>query len=92
MLIYKWVIIVYGDTIMEQIILNGDEWATDECIVHKSGSILQIAIKKHLTDKLVLAPRDRIRIYAKRIGHEDKPARHVGFKKKNESPIEHTVG
>ncbi len=63
---------------MEQISLNGDEWAVDErCIVHAAGNQFQISIKKDMVEKLKLGARDIIKIYAKKEGHIEKEAREI---------------
>ncbi len=63
---------------MEQINLNGEEWAVDEsCIVHAAGNQFQISIKKDTAEKLGLQARDVIKIYAKKVGHKDKEARKI---------------
>ena len=75
---------------MEQITLSGDEWIADEkCIVHAAGNQLQISIKKCVSDKLKLKARDTIKIYVKKIGHEEKSPREIknSFKEGN---IEHS--
>ncbi len=69
---------------MEQIKLSGDEWAVDEnCIVHGAGAQLQISIKKDVKDKLKLSPKDIIKIYVKKVGHNENPSREIknNFKK-----------
>ena len=77
---------------MEQIIISGDEWSSDEqCIVHKAGNQFQIVLKKQLIDSLKLGERDLIKIYAKKVGHLDKEKRKIksGFSKpgvKDEMP------
>jgi bifunctional DNA-binding transcriptional regulator/antitoxin component of YhaV-PrlF toxin-antitoxin module len=69
---------------MEQIILNGDEWATEEnLIVHKSGTQLMITLPKHMKDKLGLESRDTIKLFVRKDGHRDTPRREIkaGFDK-----------
>ncbi len=66
---------------MEQITLDGNEWAVDEaCIVHAAGNQLQISIKKDVKSKCKLEPRDIIKIYVKKVGHEEKKAREINNK------------
>ena len=63
---------------MEQINLDGDEWAVDEnCIVHAAGNQFQISIKKSVAEKLELEARDIIKIYVKKVGHKEKGAREI---------------
>ncbi len=72
---------------MEEIKLSGNEWAVDDnCIVHGAGAQLQISIKKHVRDKLKLGPRDIIKIYVKKEGHNENPSREIknNFKKEKE--------
>ena len=74
---------------MEQIIISGNEWSSDErCIVHKAGNQFQIVLKKKLMDSLKLGERDLIKIYVKKVGHLDKEKREIksGFGKTNENP------
>ncbi len=69
---------------MEQITLDGTEWAVDEtCIVHAAGNQLQMSIKKDMAEKLGIKARDIIKIYAKKVGHKDKEPREIknNFKK-----------
>ena len=69
---------------MEQIILSGNEWAVDDnCIVHGAGAQLQISVKKSVRDKLKLDPKDIIKIYVKKVGHNENPSREIknNFKK-----------
>ena len=69
---------------MEQIMLSGDEWAVDEnCIVHAAGNQFQISIKKNVTDKLKLKARDVIKIYVKKVSHNEDEPREIknNFKK-----------
>ena len=63
---------------MEQISLDGDEWAVDEnCIVHAAGNQFQISIKKNAAEKLELVARDIIKMYIKKVGHKEKGARQI---------------
>ncbi|HEC64117.1 MAG TPA: hypothetical protein ENI23_02350 [bacterium] len=63
---------------MEEIKLDGEEWAVDEvCIVHAAGAQFQVSIKKAMAEKLKLEARDKIKIYAKKVGHADKAPRKV---------------
>ncbi len=71
---------------MEEIKLNGEEWAVDEnCIVHAAGPNLQVSVKKSMIEKLKLGPRDVIKIYARKVGHKEERARNIknNFKKGN---------
>jgi hypothetical protein len=63
---------------MEQITLSGEDWAVDEaCIVHGTKKQFFISVKKSVVDKLKLGERDIIKIYAKKVGHEEKEKREI---------------
>ena len=63
---------------MEQIILSGNEWAVDEnCIVHAAGAQFQISIKKDVVTRLNLRGRDIIKIYAKKVSHNEEEPREI---------------
>ncbi|HEC66435.1 MAG TPA: hypothetical protein ENI23_14205 [bacterium] len=73
---------------MEQIMISGPEWSSDEqCIVHQAGNQFQIVLKKRVIDSLKLGERDLIKIYVKKVGHLDKEKRKItsGFIKKDEN-------
>ena len=75
---------------MEQIILSGNEWAVDEtCIVHAAGNQFQISIKKDIATRLKLKARDIIKIYARKISHEENEPREIknNFKKEYKEEI-----
>lgn len=63
---------------MEQMILSGNEWAVDEnCIVHAAGNQFQISIKKDMAERLKLKARDIIKIYAKKMSHNEEEPREI---------------
>ena len=75
---------------MEQTIISGDEWAVDEnCILHAAGAQFQISIKKSVVDKLKLEARDVIKIYVKKVSHNEEDPREIknNFKKEFKEEI-----
>ncbi len=75
---------------MEEIKLSGDEWAVDEnCILHAAGAQFQISIKKDVVTRLKLKARDIIKIYAKKISHNEDEPREIknNFKKEYKEEI-----
>ena len=53
---------------MEQITLSGNEWMSESLILFKSGTRLQMTLKKNLVQAMKLEDHDIVKIYFKKIG------------------------
>jgi len=62
----------------EQVILSGKDFLCDpNCLIHRSGRNLSITLKKFIIRRLGLKPRDILKIYVCKEGHEVAPPKDV---------------